>query len=57
MTLLAPARTGQRQANEQEAEHSVPELPDVIGFQRVLANGAEGRTIVRVDVPDPETGP
>jgi len=31
----------------------MPELPDVEGFRRFLARHAEGRRIVRVDVPDP----
>jgi formamidopyrimidine-DNA glycosylase len=31
----------------------MPELPDVEGFRRVLADNAVGRTIERVDVPDP----
>jgi hypothetical protein len=32
----------------------MPELPDVEGFRRYLAKHAEGRRIVRVDVPDRE---
>jgi formamidopyrimidine-DNA glycosylase len=32
----------------------VPELPDVEGFRRYLARHAQGRRIVRVDVPDRE---
>lgn len=32
----------------------VPELPDVEGFRRYLARHAEGREIVRVEIPDPE---
>jgi formamidopyrimidine-DNA glycosylase len=32
----------------------MPELPDVEGFRRELARHAEGRRIVRVDVPDAE---
>jgi len=30
----------------------MPELPDVEGFRRELARRAEGRRIVRVDMPD-----
>jgi formamidopyrimidine-DNA glycosylase len=32
----------------------MPELPDVEGFRRYLAKHAQGRRIVRIDVPDPE---
>ncbi len=31
----------------------MPELPDVEGFRRFLSRHAEGRAIVRVEVPDP----